>query len=122
MGDLHPHIAKRQRLHSHRDGSLADGTTGSLAKHQEDTHTMKRDLTFVGSGQLPEALGILPARCQIIEHEVADMIDANASIRQVLEHFNNHRDLTDAEWTSMVFALGYYEGMNRHLGYEHKPR
>lgn len=71
---------------------------------------MKRDLTFVSGGQLPEALGIDPARVARIETIVADMIDANDSIRQVLEHLNDAGDLSDAEWTCMVFALGFFEG------------
>ena len=72
--------------------------------------TTKRALYFSGDGQLPEALGISPERSQAIEAAVNRLVDMNASKREVLTHFNEAWELTDAEWTAMVFALGYYEG------------
>ena len=74
---------------------------------------MKRDLTFVSSGQLAAALGINPARLAEIEAEGAAIINRNGTIREVLEHFNERGDLTDGEWTAMVFALGYFDGSRR---------
>ena len=71
---------------------------------------MKRDLTFSGSGQMAAALGCDPGRISEIESGVSEMIDHNASLRAILEHFNDRGDLTDAEWTALVFSLGHFDG------------
>ena len=73
---------------------------------------MKRDLVFTGTGQLPQALGIDPERVAELEAEMNSLIARNAKLRTIIEHFNDRGDLTDSEWTAMVFALGYYDARN----------
>ena len=71
---------------------------------------MKRDITFHNDGDLTTALGVSETRSLAIELRINEMIERNASKREVLTHFNEEWDLSDAEWTSMVFGLGFYEG------------
>jgi hypothetical protein len=70
---------------------------------------VKRDIVFAAKGQLAVALGLSPERCREFDDVINDMIDRNASLQSVIEAMNE-RDLTDAEWTSFIFALGYYMG------------
>lgn len=70
----------------------------------------KRDIVFHNSGDLTTALGVDETRSRAIELRINELIERNASKREILTEFNEEWDLSDAEWTSMVFGLGYYEG------------
>ena len=48
----------------------------------------RRELTFTGDGNLAEALGIDQERSDLIERRVQEMIDRNASKREIFTHFN----------------------------------
>lgn len=70
----------------------------------------KRDLTFVDvTKQLPAALGIPAERLEMIDREVCAMNDTNTPLHEIITAMNE-KGLTDAEWTSFVFALGYFAG------------
>lgn len=69
---------------------------------------MTRDIRFVAKGQLPTSLGIPEDRTSEIESFIADHIERDASTEEIILALNERGDLTDAEWTSTMFALGHY--------------
>lgn len=72
----------------------------------------KRDLVFVrDDGMLGEALGLDPERVALIDRVMNDAIQQGMTLRQTVEMMNEQHDLTDAEWTTMVYALGWFQAM-----------
>lgn len=71
---------------------------------------MKRDLNFVDRGPLSVALGVPPERIEELDRAVNQIIDADGSIRDVVTAMNERGDLTDSEWTGLIFSLGYLDG------------
>lgn len=74
---------------------------------------MKRDLNFVGRGPLSVALGVAPERIEELDRAVNKILDADGSIRDVVTAMNDRGDLSDAEWTGLVFSLGYLDGFRQ---------
>ena len=72
---------------------------------------MKRDLTFVKDGPIWIALGIDNDRTMLHQKMVADMIEDKCTLQHVIEIMNAKGDLTDAEWTTLMYVLGYYQGV-----------
>jgi hypothetical protein len=71
---------------------------------------MKRELTFVKSGKLAEALGVSSDRAAEFERDVDSVMSAGGSMLDIIEKLNERGDMTDAEWTAFIFALGYFQG------------
>ena len=72
---------------------------------------MKRDLTFVKTGSIGIALGIDYDRAMLHQNMVAKMIEEDQPLQHVIETMNAKGDLTDAEWTTFMYVLGYYQGV-----------
>lgn len=70
----------------------------------------RRELTFTGDGDLATALGLDQERSDAIEMRVNEMLDRNASKREIFTHFNTEWDCSDVEWTVLCFGIGFYEG------------
>lgn len=68
------------------------------------------NLTWVGGGQLAEALGVSRHRGDVVERNIAPLIERNATLRDIFDALEA-LDLTFNEWTAAVFALGYLEGV-----------
>lgn len=71
---------------------------------------MKRDIVFSKPGQLAEAIGVSPERNREIEEAINAAISRNDSLKTVVEMMNDRGDLSDAEWTAFIFALGHFQG------------
>jgi hypothetical protein len=70
----------------------------------------KRELNFTGKGQqLVAALGVNPDRIAMFDNDVNKLMAAGASMQAVIVYFNERADMSDAEWTSFIFALGHLE-------------
>lgn len=67
----------------------------------------RRDLNFHGSGPLAVALGINPDRIAKLDAEVGELVKKGSSLKTVVRHFNERGDMSDAEWTSFMFAMGH---------------
>jgi hypothetical protein len=67
----------------------------------------KRNLNFRGSGPLAVALGINPDRIAKLDVEVGELVKSGASLKTVIKHFNERGDMSDAEWTSFMYAMGH---------------
>ncbi len=71
---------------------------------------MKQELNFTGEGPLAPALGVTKERMDDIQSRVQALLAApNASIRTVLTAMNEAGDLSFAEWTGLVYSLGYWQ-------------
>lgn len=75
---------------------------------------MKRDLNFRGNGQLAAALGIDRSKSEKVDAKVNEMVDRRATLKEIIEEFNENWDMDDAEWSVFMFSLGY---LNCALGY-----
>lgn len=77
---------------------------------------MRRDIVFTGTrGPLALALGLDNERIQMLDNEFNRMIDANMSLREIIEYANEREDLTDAEWATFLYTIGFYQGRNSGL-------
>lgn len=74
---------------------------------------MKRDLKFVGRGPMSVALGVAPDRIDELDRAVNAIIDGGGSLKDVITAMNERGDLSDSEWTGLVYSLGYMNGYNR---------
>ena len=74
---------------------------------------MKRDIHFIDpAAPLSYALGLSEARCQEFERVIGQMYDRNASLEQIIAAVNEEGvlgELTDAEWTAFIYALGFLQ-------------
>lgn len=74
---------------------------------------MPREVKFVQErGCLGEALGVSKERAAHFDSIVNAMIDQNANLIQVINRMLQE-EMTDNEWTTFVYGLGYMDGWNR---------
>jgi len=75
---------------------------------------MKRDLPFNGNhGVLAEALGIDLERSKRCEELVELALKEKRSIQWIIETANETLDMTDAEWTTFMYTLGWWDHARR---------
>jgi hypothetical protein len=73
-----------------------------------------RDIAFVRpDGVLGQALGISQAAIQKCEDLVTKACDENWSLRRLVETANETLDLNDAEWTTFMYTLGWWDHSRR---------
>lgn len=60
-------------------------------------------------GQLAEALGVSQHRAAVVERTLAPIIAKGGTLREMFDALEA-LGLTFNEWTSAVFALGYFNG------------
>jgi hypothetical protein len=71
---------------------------------------MKRDIKWLkDSGKMAECL-VSPERNAEFDNLVGGMIENKATLQQIINALNERGDLTDNEWTAVIFALGCYIG------------
>lgn len=68
-----------------------------------------RNLVFGDNkNTLAESLGVDGERAEELDKFVADLVNSNKSLEQIVTAFNERGDLTDNEWTAAMFGLGHY--------------
>ncbi len=71
---------------------------------------MRRNLVFVQQeGTLGQQLALEPQRTQELEEFLTCYLERGIVIQDIILALNERGDLTDAEWTSAIYALGYYQ-------------
>lgn len=71
---------------------------------------MNEQLMWSGAhGQLAEALGITKHRADVVERTLAPILARNGTLREMFDALEA-LNLNFNEWTSAVFALGYFNG------------
>ncbi len=63
------------------------------------------------TGQLAEALGVSQHRSAVVERTLAPIIAKGGTLREMFDALEA-LELTFNEWTSAVFALGYFNGVH----------
>lgn len=73
---------------------------------------MDQQLLWTGDhGQLATALGVTDHRVRRIESTLAPIIARDGALKEMFDALES-LDLTFNEWTSAVFALGYWNGIH----------
>jgi len=69
---------------------------------------MQRDLQPVPHHNLAVALGCTAPRMQEFDRVVTSLLRDGKNMTEIIQHMNDRGDLTDAEWTAVIFSLGAY--------------
>jgi hypothetical protein len=73
-----------------------------------------RDLTFDDSGgPVAESLGLSGAQVLRIDKVVQKLIKDGVTLRGIIEHVNRHMDLSDAEWFTFAYSLGFFVALQQ---------